>query len=245
MSGCLGDGKNSGPYITGECQTIELALRELQIHIDTYHMNERKKRLKCDFSGCDFETEVLPDEGAIEHLRIHTNLKHNPKIEPGENASSNSRENKAFYKANKCSVQYKKKQTFESFEKEIEVWKEATKGVADHARNLMFIEMLSTTENEEVKNFYTTRIMNNKGIVKTVDNLMNELKEEFGKSAKQKWDSTFKRIFDFQWEENTPKSAWECLEIDRFNVMDVLKSRDGGEAHDDSKYLVDKMLIRN
>ena len=40
MAGCLGDDKKLGPYTTGECQTIELALKELQLLIDTYHEND-------------------------------------------------------------------------------------------------------------------------------------------------------------------------------------------------------------
>ena len=54
MNGCLGDVSKTGPYVTDECQTIELALKELQIHIDTYHEKDLKKRLKWEFPSCFF-----------------------------------------------------------------------------------------------------------------------------------------------------------------------------------------------
>ena len=85
MNGCLGDVSKTGPYVTGECQTIELALKELQIHIDTYHEKDLKKRLKCEFPSCDFETEFLPNEAAMERLKLHASIQHSPKLETPEN----------------------------------------------------------------------------------------------------------------------------------------------------------------
>ena len=46
ISGCTGNDQGSGPYTTRECQTIELALRELQIHIDTFHENKTRRSQK-------------------------------------------------------------------------------------------------------------------------------------------------------------------------------------------------------
>ena len=81
MSGCLGDDKKTGPYTTGECQTIELALKELQIHLDTYHIKDLKKSIKCEVAECRFETDYLPDELALERLKIHINMMHQMKTE--------------------------------------------------------------------------------------------------------------------------------------------------------------------
>ena len=162
--------------------------------------------MKCDLDGCGFETEFLPDEAAVERLRIHTNLRHEQKIDISrtDNSGMIPTESKAQFKTVKCHVHYKKNQSFESFEREIEVWKEATKGVADHAKNLMFVEMLGSTENEDVKNFYVSQIMNNETILKTINHLMVKLKDQFGKSQRQKWDEAIKRIGCFQWGEKSP-----------------------------------------
>ena len=108
MVGCMGDEKKAGPYTTGECPTIELALKELQIHIETYHERDRKKKLKCTMDDCRFETEYLPDDAAIEHLRIHVNSRHQPKLETpeGRNGNLGANENKTTFKAvMQCSVQ--------------------------------------------------------------------------------------------------------------------------------------------
>ena len=112
MSGCLGDASKTGPYVTGECQTIELALRELQIHIDTYHEKDLKKSLKCEEHECPFETEYLPNDSAMERLKLHISMKHKPKMERGSSDGGSSNESKQVFKATKCNVIYKKNQSF-------------------------------------------------------------------------------------------------------------------------------------
>ena len=81
--------------------------------------------MKCDLDGCDFETEFLPDEAAVKRLRIHTNLRHEQKIDISRTDDSAMRptESKAQFKTVKYNVQYKKNQSFESFEREVQVWK--------------------------------------------------------------------------------------------------------------------------
>ena len=100
--------------MTGECQTIELALKELQIHLDSYHENDAKKTMKCEVPDCVFETELLPDELAFERLKLHVDMQH--KKSESREEEKPTVENKAIYKAVKCTVKYKKGQTFDSFE---------------------------------------------------------------------------------------------------------------------------------
>ena len=178
MSGCLGDKKKNRPYVSGECQTIELALKEWQLHIETYHEKDLKKRLKCEVPNCAFETEYLPNDSAMERIKLHTSISHQPKVEvvTDDEAATPSRESKAMYKAVKCNVVYKKDQTFESFERELNIWIEATKGIAEHAKNLMFVEMLNTTENDDVKRFYVNNVMNHEEIPKTIKEMMKKLR---------------------------------------------------------------------
>ena len=111
MNGCLGDVSKTGPYVTGECQTIELALKELQIHIDTYHEKDLKKQLKCEFPSCDFETEFLTNKAAMERLKLHASIQHSPKLETPENhleTRGENENNKAVYKATQYNIVYKK-----------------------------------------------------------------------------------------------------------------------------------------
>ena len=142
---------------------------------------------------------------------MHVTLQHQAKVEDKSSAregydSSNTENNsKAVYKAVKCSVSYKKNQSFDSFEREIKSWIEATKGIPEYAKNLMFIEMLASTENKEVKRFYSTNIMNQEDIPKTIDSMMEKLKDIFGKCDRHKWDDVFKEIRDFKWNDNDPK----------------------------------------
>ena len=123
-----------------------------------------KKAMKCELPGCQFQTEFLPDGLALDRLKLHVTLQHQAKVEDkssareGDDSSNTENNSKAVYKAVKCSVSYKKNQSFDSFEREIKSWIEATKGIPEYAKNLMFIEMLASTENEEVKRFYSTNI---------------------------------------------------------------------------------------
>ena len=112
MNGCRGDASKSGPYVTGECPTIELALKELQIHIDTYHEHDLKKTLKCSVPNCDFETEFLPNEAAVECLKMHVNLYHQVKEEAKYGAKAEGEAKSAVFKAVKCNVIFKKGQSF-------------------------------------------------------------------------------------------------------------------------------------
>ena len=89
MSGCQGNEQKNGPYTTGECPTIELALKELQIHIDTFHENNHKKSLKCFKAGCEFEAKFVPNSSAVELLKLHVSLHHQVKEEE-DNAGANS-----------------------------------------------------------------------------------------------------------------------------------------------------------
>ena len=78
-------------------------------------------------------------------------MKHKPKMERGSSDGGSSNESKQVFKATKCNVTYKKNQSFESFKSEMDTWKDAVKGIPELAKDLMFIEMLNTTENEAVK----------------------------------------------------------------------------------------------
>ena len=240
--GCLGNDKKDGPYLTGECQTIELALKELQIHLDSYHENDAKKTMKCEVPDCVFDTELLPDELAFERLKLHVDMQH--KKSESREEEKPTVENKAIYKAVKCTVKYKKGQTFDSFERELKTWKDATVGLPDHVKNMMFMEMLSNTENDEVKRFYITNVMNHEDVPKTIDSIMKKLTEKFSKSERQKWDEVFERISHFEWKDKTPKEAWDSLEVDKFNASEVWKSPDNERPSDDSTHLLNKMLIR-
>ena len=145
----------------------------------------------------------------------------------------------------KCNVTYKKNQSFESFERELNKWKEATRGIPDHAKNLMFIEMLSNTDNEEVKKYYVKNVMNHDEVPKTIDSVMKKLKEKFSKSERQKWDELFEKVCNFKWNESSPKAVLDSLEVDRFEAMEVWKPVGEERANDESIYLLNKMLIRN
>ena len=235
----------AGPYVTGECPTIELALKEMQMHLETYHESDFKKSLRCFVQGCTFETELLPNESAVEYLKIHVNICHQKDIKPKTKVKSDSDEGKAVFKAVKCNIVYKKNQTFESFEKEIDQWKKVTIGLQSHVRDMMFVESIGNAENEEVKDYYTRNLMNNDSVPKTIDEIMNKLKDKFGKNPRQKWDDVFARIKDFNFGEKNPKQAWEELEVNKFNVKDVWKSNNDMEPHNDANYLLDKMLIRS
>ena len=94
MLNCKGNDKKDGPYTTGECPTIELALKELQLHIETFHERDLKKVLKCSLVDCSYETELLPNDSAVECLKLHVTLHHsNPSKEPKINLSRLSKEN--------------------------------------------------------------------------------------------------------------------------------------------------------
>ena len=243
MNGCHGDASKSGPYVTGECPTIELALKELQIHIDTYHEHDLKKTLKCSVPNCDFETEFLPNKAGVECLKMHVNLHHQVKEEAKYGAKAEGEAKSAVFKAVKCNVIFKKGQSFESFEKEVQKWREATKGLADHARDVLFSEAISNAEDIDVKEFYTRNIMNNESIQKTTDDILKKLKEKFGKTEKQKWDEVFERISSFSFGMNDAKKAWDEIEIDRYNAKDVWKSEDGVD-NPEANCLLDKLFIR-
>ena len=186
MEGCQGDDKRAGLYITGECPTIELALKELQLHVNTYHARDLKKILKCSFPDCQYQTEFLPDESAVECLKLHVNLHHQPKEEKRV-GNGQSEEGKAVFKAIKCNVLFKKNQTYESFEREVLNWKDATKGLSSHARDLLFVEAMTNAEDSDVRNFYLKNIMNNESIPKTLDDILKHLKEHLGKSSRKNW----------------------------------------------------------
>ena len=101
---------------------------------------------------------------------------------------------------------------FESFEKEIGRWKDAIEAIPETAKDLMFIEAITNAENEEVKEFYVQNIMNNESLPKTLESVMAKLKDHFGKSEKQKWDSVFRKISSFSFGERNLKQGWTILE---------------------------------
>ena len=109
----------------------------------------------------------------------------------------------------------------------------------------MFVEMLNTTENDDVKRFYINNVMNHEEIPKTIKEIMKKLKLQFGKTERQKWDEAFQRISSFKWNDKSPKEVWELLEVDRFKVKEVWKTSNGDVAGDESIYLLKKMMIRN
>ena len=59
--------------------------------------------------------EFLPDESAVELVKLHYHMKHQPKPESfkEEESSSKSRKNRVMYKVVKCNVQFKKNQSYE------------------------------------------------------------------------------------------------------------------------------------
>ena len=129
--------------------------------------------------GCTFETEFLPNEAAVECLKIHVNLHHH---RTEEKPSTN--DDKAVFKVSKCNVVYKKNQSFEAFEKELNKWKESVKNLRAHTKDMMFVEAISSAEDPDIKEFYSKNVMNNESIPKTLESVMENLMDKFGKSDK-------------------------------------------------------------
>ena len=199
--------------------------------------------MKCFKAGCEFETEFVPNSSAVELMKLHVSLHHQVKEEE-DNAGANSG-GKAVFKAVKCNVVWKKDQSFESFQKEIKTWKDATNGLTSHAKDMLFIESISNAEDPEVKDYYVKNIMNNDAVPKTIDSVLEKLNEQFGKSERQKWDEAFRNVGCFTFDEKSPKEAWDSIEVVKYNVEDVWKPKSGDPVHNDASYLLNKLLIRN
>ena len=231
-------GEENTKFKTKECPTIELALKDLELHVNNCHVTE----MSCN--KCAFKTPKGKPDNVMLLMQAHVSADHNDvknvQVEAKEEDPDSSRK-PVVYKASKCTAEYRVGQDFESFEKEINVWKEATNGLPSHTLDMMFVEMLGKTSNPEVKEYFVKRIMNNGAVEKTTENIMKMLKEEFGKTLDQKWDETFNLPVNCDMKEGSAKDIWYKLEHERYKVKNIFKESECENFME----ILDKMIIRN
>ena len=177
-------------------------------------------------------------------MQTHMNADHSSSNDVNEEDKPDEAEGSkksVLYKASKCTAEYKVGQDFESFEKEMDTWKEAAKGLPSHTMDMMFLEMLAKTPNTDVKEYFMQRIMNNCTVSKTVANIMLMLKEEFGKTLDQKWDETFNLPVNYDMKEGSAKDIWYKLEHERYKVKNIFKESECENFME----ILDKLIIRN
>ena len=102
-------GENGDKFRTKDCPTIELALREMDLHVNNFHVTE----MSCH--KCDFKTPKGKPDNVMLLMQTHMNSDHSDVKKTKEevkNESENEPRKAVVYKASKCTAEYRVDQDF-------------------------------------------------------------------------------------------------------------------------------------
>ena len=98
---CQG-GEDGSRFKTKECPTIELALRELELHVNNFHVTE----MSCQ--KCDFKTPKGKPDNVMLLMQAHVSAEHGEKkfVRDAEREEDSETRKSVMYKALKCTAEF-------------------------------------------------------------------------------------------------------------------------------------------